>query len=365
MIRKIWRKIRKKIELKRLRVDIINRVSKAETCYPRVQHKATKQVVDEIFHLWLAGKGSWDLPSTVNHYFLFGLDCIGRNVDDYVFQKEYDELRNALNKGWDPLLSNKRVAAVYLSRCGLSVSTTYGIAERDGNLTMLHGSVRNFKEWLFEHMRPVFCKPNDGVQGVGCFKAEACETVDGVVYKMNGRNIDEDFPLCGHLVEDCIEQHHVLTAISPDAVNPLRVRTLRRGGRTEFVSAYMCFAPSGSYVSNGAACGIMVPVDENGVCLGDGLCEVDGTMRGRYGRFIGTEVEVKGFVIPFVREAIMLACRAHDALPELCVIGWDIAITESGPVFIEGNADYGTCTYQAVSGMGERHFVDNKLRPLL
>lgn len=69
--------------------------------------------MEEIVQLWMTGKGSWDLDATVNHYFLFGLDREGKMVGDFVFQREYDELRNALNKGWDPLLNNKRVAAVY------------------------------------------------------------------------------------------------------------------------------------------------------------------------------------------------------------------------------------------------------------
>ena len=364
VMRRLWRALKVHIEKELLRDNLYNRVSCS--CYPYVVHKRTKQIVEEIVQLWMTGKGSWDLDATVNHYFLFGLDREGKMVGDFVFQREYyDELRNALNKGWDPLLNNKRVAAVYLSACGLPINVPYGIARKDGKITMLDGLVLDFKVWLSEHPGAVFCKPNDGMQGMNCFKAEACRTEGNLVYKINGMKVEGDYPLSEHLVESYIEQHHLLNAVSPDAVNPLRVRTLRRGGKSEFVSAYMCFAPAGSYVSNGVACGIMVPIDQDGTCFSDGLCEIDGPMRGRYSHFIGTTVEVKGFVVPFVKEAIALACRAHDALPEICAIGWDIAITESGPVLIEGNADYGTCTYQAVCGIGERQFFETMMKSLL
>lgn len=50
-------------------------------------------------------------------------------------------------------------------------------------------------------------------------------------------------------------------------------------------------------------------------------------------------------VVPGVREAVELALAAHRTLPRIYTIGWDVAVTEDGPIIIEGNADYGPVTY--------------------
>ena len=46
------------------------------------------------------------------------------------------------------------------------------------------------------------------------------------------------------------------------------------------------------------------------------------------------------FTIPFLSEACEQAKYFHSMLPGLQSIGWDIAIGNDGPVFIEGNDNW-------------------------
>lgn len=47
---------------------------------------------------------------------------------------------------------------------------------------------------------------------------------------------------------------------------------------------------------------------------------------------------IEGLELPHWREAIALAVGAHEALEyRLPVMGWDVAILEDGPIFIEAN----------------------------
>ena len=39
-------------------------------------------------------------------------------------------------------------------------------------------------------------------------------------------------------------------------------------------------------------------------------------------------------------ETVELACRAHRTLYRIRAIGWDVAISDNGPVFIEGNDNW-------------------------
>lgn len=51
-----------------------------------------------------------------------------------------------------------------------------------------------------------------------------------------------------------------------------------------------------------------------------------------------TGVQVTGRVLPFWREVMDLAAAAHRQVPQRVLVGWDIAITEEGPMLIEGNS---------------------------
>lgn len=54
----------------------------------------------------------------------------------------------------------------------------------------------------------------------------------------------------------------------------------------------------------------------------------------------------------------MFRTTCFQKLPRIYTIGWDVAVTEDGPIIIEGNADYGPVTYQSVTGKGERSLFE-------
>jgi hypothetical protein len=48
---------------------------------------------------------------------------------------------------------------------------------------------------------------------------------------------------------------------------------------------------------------------------------------------------IEGKIIPFWEEAKAAAVNAHRHFGDRVVVGWDIAILEDGPIFIEGNGN--------------------------
>jgi len=54
--------------------------------------------------------------------------------------------------------------------------------------------------------------------------------------------------------------------------------------------------------------------------------------------------------LPFFTEVKKLALAAHKCFPMFNMIGWDIAITEKGPVIIEGNRTPGFTVFQIHEG---------------
>jgi len=54
-----------------------------------------------------------------------------------------------------------------------------------------------------------------------------------------------------------------------------------------------------------------------------------------------TKVKVDGFVIPYWKEIIKMTKEAAKVNDDVNVVGWDVAITENGPLIIDGNWDPG------------------------
>lgn len=73
-----------------------------------------------------------------------------------------------------------------------------------------------------------------------------------------------------------------------------------------------------------------------------------------YDRHPDTGVEFVGYQLPMVPEAIALAKEAAHEIPQVAHVGWDMAITPTGPAIIEGNDFPGTdlCSWRPSTGEG-------------
>jgi len=71
-----------------------------------------------------------------------------------------------------------------------------------------------------------------------------------------------------------------------------------------------------------------------------------------------TGTRIVGFEVPYWREILEMIERAARVVPEIAYVGWDVAVTPSGPVILEGNHNPGYHTQQMpahlVNGVGRR-----------
>jgi hypothetical protein len=69
-----------------------------------------------------------------------------------------------------------------------------------------------------------------------------------------------------------------------------------------------------------------------------------------------TGAQIKGRRLPLWAETVDLVCRAHAAFSDRITVGWDVAITDRGPVIIEGNVQSGCDmiqrTHELPAGIG-------------
>jgi hypothetical protein len=142
-----------------------------------------------------------------------------------------------------------------------------------------------------------------------------------------------------NLAEEFIQQHHDLARLSESGLNTVRVITqLNKRDEVEILGARLRISVN-NYVDNLASGNIAAPVDiETGKVYGVGvysdITKEDVTIHPVTG------VRIPGFQIPFWTETLEIAKKAALYNPKNRSIGWDVAISESGPEFIEGNHNW-------------------------
>ncbi|WP_298222775.1 sugar-transfer associated ATP-grasp domain-containing protein [Flavobacterium sp.] len=141
------------------------------------------------------------------------------------------------------------------------------------------------------------------------------------------------------LVEEFIIQHPSLNALSPTAVNTVRIFTqLNKNNEVEILGCRQRISVNSS-VDNMAAGNLAAPIDEQkGIVTGAAVYSDITKPEEKIHPITGKEIV--GFEVPFWKETIAMVKEAALLHPQNRSIGWDIVITENGPGFIEGNHDW-------------------------
>jgi hypothetical protein len=143
------------------------------------------------------------------------------------------------------------------------------------------------------------------------------------------------------VLQPLITNHPAIGALGNGALCTLRVMTLKspRTAEVELLLAVLRIAAGDAQADNFDLGGMAAPVD-----TGTGKCGKAISKRGDYPveRFASNPEngrQIEGVELPFWREAMALAVHAHGLVQyDFPAVGWDVAITETGPVLIEANS---------------------------
>lgn len=204
---------------------------------------------------------------------------------------------------------------------------------------------------------PLFCKPCEGLQSVGSALIDAC---DGDVLRLrNGRSVEladfsqellNDYP-DGFIFQTAIQQNAALQRVIGQNVGTLRVVTLRdQNGATPLYAVWKLPAPSAMSDNFWQDGSMVAEIDENGTVT---RCK-RGT--GLAAEWIETHPvtgeALVGFKLPLWDEVLHLVTETHMLFPEFGVFGWDIAISDDGPLVVECNVNPSHLLYQLATGRG-------------
>lgn len=219
----------------------------------------------------------------------------------------------------------------------------------------------------------LFAKPSDGEGGYGArrWRYVRGEYVDDVAGRaMRPAEVLEELRAASFvestsgvprriLVQQCLRNHHALATLTPGGLCTMRLQTYRWPAHQSRPLLGIYKMPVGSaLVDNFHFGGIVAPVDLETGRL-QGALYRSGQLFTGIERHPDTGAVIAGHAVPFWEDAVRLVLRAHDAVPRLATVGWDVAILEEGPVLVEGNTVPNPGLAQLASGtpLGETPLV--------
>ena len=199
----------------------------------------------------------------------------------------------------------------------------------------------------------IFIKPVDGLEGKGVTAISFGSDEQNKYYFKKLKTGD-------YILEEPVIQHQDMV-FGNQSVNTIRVYTtydkkIKKG----FCIATTLRAGVGdSIIDNSHAGGLSYEID-----METGIIDSRGWGHQNAGGLIHpqTHICMMGRKIPHWNKVIDLCEKAAESIPEVPYIGWDVAITENGPILIEGNHDPDIDIMEFVGKYGYYNVIMSHLR---
>ena len=329
-----------------------------KTYYPQEPHKSKWRIFrEQLYFIWRYG-------NTEKYYFTYGFDrksmslktiCEEYIVNENAFLKKIDfHNDNPVQK----IVHGRSIIAdkfyFYLFLKSLNIPTPNILYyTRNGKLLYDFDNQKEDRVGVILNKDiEAFAKPFNGQIGDGTF---ALTVKDSFVYingqlQSNTKDIIQTFKETNYIIQERIIQHPQMNRLCSTSVNTIRLLTLITPNEEVIAfRAGLRIGREGSIVDNCAKGGVFVGIDMN-----NGRLLKKGIIKPPYGKMVfqhpDTGVVFEGFEIPFFKEAVEMAKELHSKLYRIHSVGWDIAITQEGPIFIEGNSRWEVSGTQAAVG---------------
>ena len=212
------------------------------------------------------------------------------------------------------------------------------------------GSLEELKNFLNHNEKFVY-KPVNSLGGdrVKAMFVKDIEDID----KFYEEIINNDIQL-----ETYIIQHPAINAFAPNSVNTIRVMTFGYDGKSEILAAFLRVGNGIADVDNFHQGGMGIKVDINtGKLIGDAFDKDNNIFKEHpvsHIKFDGFEIPNWDIIVKTCKEAALVNEHIH-------VVGWDVAVTEKGCTFVEGNRRPGFDLVQVAYDEGRKDIMTHCL----
>lgn len=193
---------------------------------------------------------------------------------------------------------------------------------------------KEFKDFINKHSE-FMVKPTNGSCGKGIEKLKTKDYSEKDLYKYIKDKGDV-------ILEEVIIQHPGMNKLYPGAINTCRIVGFLKDNEVKIIVAYLRVG-NGAIVDNFNSGGMVVPIN---VKTGKIEYSALDKKHNLYKKHPATGTKFIGFEIPMWEEALDLVKKAGTKIPEVRLAGYDIGISEKGPVLVEINDFPGHDIYQ-------------------
>lgn len=311
---------------------VLKAVKEAKSCalapsyFPEKERKPEKQRIEENI-AWAKKYGEAN-----KFYTLYGLDLVGSNPEDYMDYYNFMISRNVVNHMGQIdsqliLLRDKYLFYKYMKAAQLPVPEVFAVL-RNGKLY-----TNNFEDIKIETLREkkdYFIKSIDG---------ECASYVKHINNYDMLKIILPEIQKGSFIFQERIIQSPAMNALNPHAVNTYRIVTINKDGNPYVLATELRVGTSKTkYVDNLAAGGLAIGITASGFLKRYGFYKP--IFGAKTDRHPDTDIKFENVKAPEYDEAVKLALKAHKSFYGIRTIGWDLAISDKGPVFIEGNDNW-------------------------
>lgn len=248
----------------------------------------------------------------------------------------------------------KKIIPTFSSKQRFREKFDHLMAEHLGVVSWPYSDDSIVKRLLSQGGTSWFFKPEDGQCGAGGFIIEVGGlTVDEVHDKLrrklrSGRK---------YIVERTLINHEALRAVNPSCLNTVRVVTYTDGQEVEVLFSRVRFG-NGEDVDNLSLGGYAAEVDsDTGRVMGEAVNTSSGVAE-YCDKHPISGIRFDGIEIPHWDGVIQLAKSAALVEPRASIVGWDVAVTNSGVYLVEGNHNWGKLLWQLPVRKGLRSDLD-------
>lgn len=301
--------------------------------------KSFLKILKELVHLTIVKR---EIPLYYGGKRLYRKDI--KNYLDYLSMGEFYKIVNSKKlhlPDYKPLLRNKLIFSIYCEKFNLAkpkllsynLNKTFFYKSKAYTINNKNELTKYFNKVISDtNLNGIFIKDISEMGGTGC-------------YLLTNDNIEDNINEFGDLLingnyihEELVKQHSEINKIYSGSINTIRIDTyLDNNNNVNILTAGMRFGGGNSFVDNLSSDGFWVRIN-----MEDGTLNKVGRRKMKTGK--GTDIykhpdtnfEFGGLKIPFFDEACALVVKFVEHIPDR-LIGWDVAISENGPIIIEGN----------------------------
>ena len=315
-----------------------------KTVWADPERKSVIQIISEAIRFSVAKKVS---PTAYFTRLLYKKDR--HNYMDYLGNTMVSHLQKHLNDPtFIPILENKYLYHLFFKEYGLPIpnSIAYNVGKFFfvGKERQVVDSMEDFVKLLHkiyercEKNKVLFMKELAGAWGKGAHKIEKNDLENG---KVSIEALYRDIVSANFIIQEAIAQHALIDRLYPLSINSIRIDTyMDKSGKVEILSALLRMGGNGNFVDNVTAGGLFVGINTQKGELNKKASVFLKNGAKSYYKHPDTAIIFENYEIPFFKEAKELAIKAAEALPSLRLVGWDIVISEQGPLLLEGNHLY-------------------------